>query len=77
MSLTNILQELSKLSDHERLLVRDRIDDLANDVWQDDDLADADKRMILERIKRSDRDPSSHVPWEEAKARMQSRLGAW
>jgi hypothetical protein len=33
--------------------------------------------MILERIERARRDPSSLVPWEEAKARMQARLGAW
>lgn len=77
MSLTEVLEELPKLSEQERLTLRDRLDDMAGDDWQDDGLTEDDKRRLLERIERARQDPSSLVPWEEAKARMQARLGAW
>lgn len=77
MSLTEVLEELPKLSEQERLTLRDRLDDMAGDDWQDDGLTEDDKRRLLERIERARQDPSSLVPWEEAKARMQAKLGAW
>jgi hypothetical protein len=55
MSLADILEELPKLSERERLFLRDRLDDLAHDAWHPEDLARlADKRdRELEEVKYS------------------------
>jgi hypothetical protein len=53
MSLTDILEELPKLTDHERLLLRDRLDDLADSIEGDELPGSMDPNEILaEAIKR-------------------------
>ena len=77
MSLAEILVELSQLSEQERYVLRDHLENLQSEEWQDDGLTDDDKKMILDRIENARRDPSSLVSWESAKARMQAKTGSW
>jgi hypothetical protein len=55
MSLTEILEELPKLSEHDRLLVRDRLADLA-DSMEDDELPGSmyPEEILAEAIRREE-----------------------
>ena len=77
MSKTEILEELPKLTSQERDEIRLKLAELDGDVWLDDDdpLTDEQKALIESRIEAHEQNPDTAIPWEEARARINRRLG--
>jgi putative addiction module component (TIGR02574 family) len=75
MSKTEILAELPKLTPAEREEIQARLDQLAGTGWLDGGkLTDEEKQLLDSRLDECERNPSSFVPWEEAKAPLQASL---
>ena len=75
MSTAEIIAELPKLTSEERAEIQSRLDELAGQGWLDEgELTDEEKRMLDSRLDECDRNPSSFVPWQQAKARIQASL---
>jgi putative addiction module component (TIGR02574 family) len=75
MSKAEILDELPKLGPQDRAEIQARLDELAGPGWLDDgELTDEEKRLLDARLDECERNPSSFVPWEEAKARIMASL---
>ena len=75
MSLSEILDELPRLTPEQRHQVVEKVMELDGD-WIDDEeaLSPEEKRLIESRLAEHDVDPSSAVPWEEVKARLKARF---
>lgn len=72
---TNVT-ELFQLSEAERI-------QLAQDLWDSIpetsamlSLTDEERAELTRRIEEHDRDPSSAIPWSEARQRLRDRFGA-
>jgi hypothetical protein len=76
MSLASILDEPPLLSPGDLHALRERIDDLDTEGWQDDLSAD-EQKLILERVEKGRQHPEFLVPWEVAGEQMRSKNGAW
>ncbi len=51
------------------------MDELAGQGWLDDgELTDEEKRLLDSRLDECERNPSSFVPWEQAKAQIKASL---
>jgi len=75
VSKAEILAELPKLTPEERAEIQARLDELAGQGWLDEgELTDEQKRFLDSRLDDCDRNPSSFVPWEQAKVRIQASL---
>lgn len=77
MSETEILEEIRKLTSEERHEIRLELAVLDGDDWLDDDdsLTDGQKALIESRIGAHEKNPETAIPWEEARARINRRLG--
>lgn len=75
MSKSEILAELPKLTFEERVEIQARLDEMAGQGWLDDGaLTDEEKRLLDSRLDECERNPSSFVPWEQAKAHIEESL---
>lgn len=75
MSTGEIIEALPRLSPDERAKVQAKLDELAGDAWLDGgDLSDADKRALEAELVDYERSPHAGSPWDEAKARVHSKL---
>lgn len=75
MSLAEILNELPRLTPEQRHQVVEKVFELQGGWLDGDDrLSDDEKRLIETRLAAHDQAPASAVPWEEAKARLNSRF---
>ena len=75
MSRAEIIEQLPKLSAEDRAAIQAKLDELAGDGWLDDgELTDDEKRLLDSRLDDCDRDPSSFIPWEQAKAKIIASL---
>ena len=75
MSKTEILTELPKLTPEERQEVRELLAEIDGTDWLDDgELTDEEKALIDTRLDECERNPSSFIPWDEAKARISASL---
>lgn len=77
MSKINILEELPHLSKEDLAEVQAKLDELAGDAWQDHgELSCADKLALDQTLAAYEASPDAGAPWDEAKARVQARLGS-
>jgi len=75
MSKAEILEELPKLAPEELAEIQAKIEELTGNGWLDDsELTDAEKRLLDSRLDECERNPSSFVPWEQAKAQINAIL---
>jgi putative addiction module component (TIGR02574 family) len=75
MSKTEILTELPKLTPEERQEVRERLAEIDGTDWLDDgQLTDDEKSLLDSRLDECERNPSSFIPWDDAKARINAHL---
>ena len=75
MTKAEILQELYRLSPEDLAEIRDRLDELARDAWQDrGELSDADKRRLETTLKAYEASPDAGGSWEEVKSRIHRRV---
>jgi putative addiction module component (TIGR02574 family) len=75
MSRAEIIEQLPMLSAEDRAAIQAKLDELAGNGWLDDgELTDDEKRLLDSRLDDCDRDPSSFVPWEQAKAKIMASL---
>jgi putative addiction module component (TIGR02574 family) len=75
MSKVEILNELPTLTPEERQEVRELLADLDDEDWLDDgELSDGEKALIDARLDECEGNPSSFIPWDEAKARINASL---
>ena len=75
MSKAEILAELPKLTPEDRAEIQARLDELAGQGWLDDgELCDEERRLLDSRLDECERNPSSFVPWEQAKAQIDGSL---
>jgi len=75
MSKAEILAELPKLTPEEREQIQARLDELAGPGWLDKgELTEEEKRLLDSRLDECERNPSSFVPWEQAKAQIKASL---
>jgi hypothetical protein len=79
MSKAEILAELPKLKTEELAEIQARIEELAVyglDGWLvDDELTDADKRLLEARLDDAEKHPEKSIPCAEAEARLKARFG--
>lgn len=79
MSKAEILAELPKLKSEELVEIQARIEELAvygPDGWLvDDELTDADKRLLEARLDDAEKHPEKSIPWAEVEARLKARFG--
>ena len=77
MSITEIIEELPKLTSEERYEIRLKLAKLDGDGWLDDDdpLTDEQKALIESRIEAHEKNPETAIPWEEARKRIEARFG--
>jgi len=77
MSTTEILAQLPKLTSEERWDIRLKLAELDGDGWLDDDdpLTDEQKAMLEVRLADMEQRPEDSIPWEEARRRIEERLG--
>jgi putative addiction module component (TIGR02574 family) len=77
MSKTEILEELPRLTSEERSEIRLKLAELDGDDWLDeaDPLTDEQKALVESRIEAHEQNPETAIPWEEARARINRRLG--
>jgi putative addiction module component (TIGR02574 family) len=75
MSLAEILAEIPRLTSVERRRLAAKLFEFEGD-WNDGDdpLSPEEKHLLESRLASHDRDPSSAVPSEEAKARLLARF---
>ena len=78
MSKAEILAELPRLKTEELVEIQARIEGLAlhgPDGWLvDDELTDADKRLLEARLDDAEKHPEKSIPWAEAEARLKALL---
>jgi putative addiction module component (TIGR02574 family) len=75
VSKAEIIVELPKLTPEERAEIQSRLDELTGQDWLDaGELTSEEKQMLDSRLDECDRNPSSFVPWEQAKTRIQASL---
>lgn len=75
MSLAEIVDEIPRLFPAQRKRVAEKIFEIEGGwICGDDELTAEEKRLLEARVAEHDRDPSSAVPWEEAKARLRGRF---
>ena len=75
MSKTEILAELARLSPEDLAEVQAKLDELAGESWQDrGELTDADKSALNAELSEYQKNPDAGSPWDEVKARVQSKL---
>ena len=71
VSKAEIIAELPKLKPEERQELRLRLAELDRDDWVNEgELSDAEKVIIEQRFRDLEVNPSTSIPWEEAKARL-------
>ncbi len=77
MSKAEILDEIMKLTSEERWEIRLKLAELDGDGWLDDDdpLTDEQKALLDARLADMEQHPEKSIPWEEAKRRIDERLG--
>lgn len=77
MSTTEIIEELSKLSKDERHSIRVKLAEM-DGGWNDEDdpLRESDKAIIESRLADLNKHPEKAIPWEKAKALLNSRFGS-
>jgi len=75
MSKTEILEELPKLSPAERAEIVTAARKLDEVEWLDDgELTDEEKGLIKERLDTCEKDPTTWIPWADAKARLKTEF---
>ena len=75
MGKTEIISALSRLSLEELAEVQARLDELAGETWHPQaDLSDADKAALDAALNEYEKTPNAGSPWNEVKARIQSKL---
>ena len=75
MSTGEIIDASPTLTPEERARVQAKLDELAGEAWLDGgELSDADKRSLDAELADYERSPDDGSPWDEAKARVQSKL---
>ena len=77
MSKAEILEQLPKLTPAERFEIRVKLAELDGESWLDDDdpLTDEQKALLEARLADMDQQPEASLPWDEARKRIESRLG--
>jgi len=77
MSKREILDEILKLTSEERWEIRLKLAELDGDGWLDDDdpLTDEQKALLEASLADLEQHPEKSIPWEEAKRRIEERLG--
>jgi putative addiction module component (TIGR02574 family) len=77
MSKAEILEQLLKLTPAERFEIRVKLAELDGERWLDDDdpLTDEQKALLEARLADMDQQPEASLPWDEARKRIESRLG--
>ncbi|HZZ44226.1 MAG TPA: hypothetical protein VFE58_14930 [Tepidisphaeraceae bacterium] len=75
MSKTEIIAELPHLSPEDLAEIQSKLDELNGDCWQDQgELTNADKSTLDASLAAYEKDPHAGTPWDQAKARIQSKL---
>jgi putative addiction module component (TIGR02574 family) len=75
MSKNEILTELPKLTPEERQEIRELLAEIDGTDWLDDgQLTEDEKALIDSRLDECERNPSSFIHWDEAKARINAHL---
>jgi putative addiction module component (TIGR02574 family) len=75
MSKAEIIAALTTLSPEDRAEVQAKLDELAGNSWQGGgELTEDDKAALESALADYARDPNAGSPWDEVKARIQSRL---
>ena len=76
MGITEILEELPKLTKIERQEIRLKLVELDGDDWiDDDDPLTADEKALLDaRLAACEKDPDAGSSWEEVESRIRARL---
>jgi putative addiction module component (TIGR02574 family) len=75
MSKAEIIEELPKLTPEDRSEVQARLDELAGQGWLDNgELTDEEKHLLDSRLDQCERNPSTFVPWEQAKDQIKASL---
>ncbi|MBA3355584.1 MAG: addiction module protein [Pyrinomonadaceae bacterium] len=71
------MDEILKLTSEERWEIRLKLAELDGDGWLDDDdpLTDEQKALLEVRLADLEQHPEKSIPWEEAKRRIEERLG--
>lgn len=77
MSKAEILEQLLQLTPAERFEIRVKLAELDGERWLDDDdpLTDEQKALLEARLADMDQQPEASLPWDEARKRIESRLG--
>ena len=79
MSKAEILAELPRLKAEELAEIQTKIEQLAAygpDGWLlDNELTEAEKRLIEARLDDLEQHPEKSIPWAEAEARLKARFG--
>jgi putative addiction module component (TIGR02574 family) len=76
MTLAEILEEIPRLTADERRMVLDKLCEIDGEwIGGHDPFTDEQKLMIEARLEEHRRDPSSAIPWEEMRSRMEARFG--
>ena len=75
MSKAEIIAELPKLTPEERSEIQARLDELAGQGWLDNgELTDEEKHLLDSRLDECERNPSTFVPWEQAKGQIKASV---
>lgn len=75
MGKAEIISALADLSPEDLAQVQARLDELAGDAWNDrGELSEADKQTLDAALAEYERSPDAGTPWDQAKARIQSKL---
>jgi hypothetical protein len=78
MSKTEILADLPKLKAEELAEVQAKLDELTGEVWVDGgELTDTDKAALDATLAGYHGNPDGGSPWDEVKARIQSKLRSY
>lgn len=74
MSMTEILEQLPKLTPDERYEIRLKLAELDGDRWLDDHdpLTGEQKAMLNARLADLEAHPEKSIPWDEARKRLQA-----
>jgi len=77
MSKAEILEQLPKLTPAERFEIRVKLAELDGERWLDDDdpLTDDQKALLEARLADMDQHPEASIAWDDARKRIESRLG--
>ncbi|MGD0091769.1 MAG: addiction module protein [Planctomycetota bacterium] len=71
MTKAEIIEELPKLSAEDRAEIKAKLGELAGDGRaEEDELTEEERHLLDERLDECERNPSSFVPWEQAKAEI-------